>query len=222
MSLSEIENLKSKGVLFNNEPQLEKDDLNLLSFNLELSIKKINSIENLNENEDALETKSFYLANIVKIEFLKNEKNINLKHLEQYCSESISIASNLKKNCKTKPWFKEIVNLRKEIENKFKNLNPAPPIEDVDDINEKFMTLFNKGDEELLRYILKNYPYQGYKFSEESINEYKKNKRKFLLSLRKKYIVVNYSTVIDMNNAKVNDKILEYINKIMESIGEDD
>ena len=42
------------------------------------------------------------------------------------------------------------------------------------------------GNEELLRYILKNYPYTGYTFTEESIEEYKKNKKSFLNNLRRK------------------------------------
>ena len=228
ISLSEIEDLKKQGKLFNNQNKLENDDLSLLSFNLDLAIKKLNTIENLNENQDALETKSFYLANIVKIEFLKNENNINLESIEQNAEESISIAKSLKKDCKNKPWFKEIVKLNDNIVKKRKNnAKPAPHIEmvDIDDIHEKFMTLLEQGDDVLLRYILQNYPYKGYTFNEKTIEEYKLDKEKFLNGLRKKYGVIAYmnthSVFSDIDNdinSQINDVILEYIDKILEKI----
>lgn len=227
LSLSEIEELKTQGKLFSNQSKLSKDDLNLLSYNLEMAVKKINTIENLNKNEEALETKSFYMANIVKIEFVKQENKMNLEHLEKYAMESISIAKNLKKNCKDKPWFKEIVKLREEIENKIKNEKPAPPIEDIDDIEEEFGRLLNIGNEELLRHILKKYPFPGYQFSEESIKEYKKNKGKFLLNLRKRYGFNDYS-ILTLNTdntdhrAELNNKIIEYIDQMIEKVNEED
>ena len=228
ISLSEIEDLKKQGKLFNNKNKLENDDLSLLSFNLDQAIKKLNTIENLNENQDALETKSFYLANIVKIEFLKNENNINLESMEQNAEESISIAKNLKKDCKSKPWFKEIVKLNETIVKKRKNnAKPAPHIEmiDTDDLGQKFMNLLDQGDEVLLRYILQNYPYKGYTFNEKTIDEYKLNKERFLNNLRRKYGADAYMDIhsvftdIDDNiNSLINDLIVEYIDKMIEKI----
>ena len=149
---------------------------------------------------------------------------MNLERLEQFTSESLSIASNLN-NCKNKPWYKELVKLAQEVETKIKNQSPAPPIENINDIEEKFMNLFNKGNEELLRYILKNYPYDNYKFTEQSINEYKKDKKKFLLKLRKQYSINMYASNasipinnINNNNPLVNNKILEFINKMLNNI----
>ena len=214
-STNEIEKLKIQGKLFNNENKLEKDDLNFLLFNLNLTLKKINSIENLIENEEALETKSFYLANIVKIEIIKGEKNIDFKKLEQYALESISIAEKLKNNCKNKQWFKEIVELRNIILKKIRGYKPAPTAIkiDEDDLDELFLTLLNRGNEELLRYILKNYPYEGYIFTEESIEEYKKNKINFLDDLFKKYSIDENVNLVEVKNT-----ILEYINKMIEIV----
>ena len=227
MYLTEIEKLKTAKKLFNNETKLEKDDLSLLSYNLELAVKTINTIENLNENQEALETKSFYLANIVKIEFLKKEKNMNFTRLEQHAQESIKIAKELKKNVKGDPWFKEIVKLSEDIEKKKKNINPAPPAQiiDIDQIEEKFMNILDEGgNEELLRYILKNYPYTGYSFTEETIEEYKQNKRSFLNNLRRKYGASDFNGYllrpIENENlfSELNDKILEYIGKMIDNI----
>ena len=227
MYLTEIEKLKTAKKLFNNESKLEKDDLSLLSYNLELAVKTINTIENLNENQESLETKSFYLANIVKIEFLKKEKNMNFTRLEQHAQESIKIAKELKKNVKGDPWFKEIVKLSEDIEKKKKNVKPAPPAQilDIDQIEEKFMNILDEGgNEELLRYILKNYPYNGYSFTEESIEEYKRNKKSFLNNLRRKYGASDFDGYllrpIENENAfsELNDKILEYIGKMIDNI----
>ena len=228
ISLSEIEDLKKQGKLFNNKNKLEKDDLNLLSFNLDLAIKKLNTIENLNENQEALETKSFYLANIVKIDFLKKEENMNFELMEQNAQESISIAKNLQKDVKNTPWFKEIVNLYDKIIKKKNNKKPAPPVEmkeiqDVDELRDKFMSLLEQGNEELLRYILKHYPFRGYNYDEQSIEDYKHDKIKFLYSLRKKYGLGAYMDIhsVYTNNdddtlSQINDLILEYIEKMIE------
>ena len=222
--LSEIEQFKMEGKLFNNENKLENDDLSLLSFNLDLAIKKLNTIENLNENQEALETKSFYLANIVKIELLKKETNINLERLEQNAIESINIAKNLKKNCTNKSWYKEIVKLSDEIK-KMKNNKPAPAVGniDIDEIQDKFMVLLDQGNEVLLRYILQNFPYEGYSFTEKSIKQYNENKIEFLYDLRKKYDLRAYANLISHNNdnnplSELNDTILEYIDKMIDSV----
>ena len=205
--------IKEKEKLFDNKNKLEKDDLNLLSYNLNLAIKKINNIENLNQNEEALETKSFYLANIVKIEFLKKEKNLDFERLHQYAQDSIKIAKNLKKDVKNKSWYKEIVNLNEDIEKEL--IKPAPPINnkiDIDEIDEKFMQLLDQGNEALLRYILQNHPYNGYTFSEESIEQYKQDKLGFLNDLRRQYSFNDFNGFYtSSDNTDLNDKIVEYI-----------
>ena len=228
LHLTEIKSSKEKGKLFNNESKLEKDDLSLLSYNLQQAVKTINNIPNLNNNEEALETKSFYLANIVKIEFLKKDKKINYERLGKTAQESISIANKLKKDCKKKDWYKEIVKLNQEI-NKIPNPKPAPPADsvlniDVDDLDEKFMTLLDQGNEVLLKYILQNHPCPGYEFSEELIENYRKDKKKFLIDMRKKYNFNDYkgyySRITDdqSNTSEVNDKILEYIDKMIDNL----
>jgi hypothetical protein len=227
ITLSEIENLKSTGKLFNNENNLQKDELNLLSDNLEIAIKKINSIENLINNKEALETKAFYMANIVKIEFLKKPITMKLERMEQYISESIGIIDKLGNEYKNKPWCKEIVELRDEILKKFKDQNPAPPI-DIDELDDKLSRLLNYGIDSLLEYILKNYPYEGYNFSKETIEKFqkldKKGKKDFLSKMRRKYDSNNFSHLIPVdinttdNSAEINDKIIEFIDKMDENL----
>ena len=114
VSIFKIENLQSRGKLINKD--LPKDDLNILSDNLESELKIKNYIVHLNENKEALEIKAFYLANIVKIEFLKKENNINLEHLENYAQESTSILETFGNEYKKKAWCKEIVKLKESFD----------------------------------------------------------------------------------------------------------
>ena len=73
------------------QKNLNSDDLCLLRDNIEFAVKKLSLIENLSSNEEASETQSFYLANIVKIELLK-KNNMNLENLLKLAEESINIA----------------------------------------------------------------------------------------------------------------------------------
>ena len=215
ISIQEIDTLKSEGKLFSNEKKLDIDNLSLLSYNLELAVKKLNAIKNLNENEDALETKCFYLGNIVKIEFLKNQEKMDLKHMEQCILESIDIAMKSKKDIKNKPYFKELLELKKEIE----KCNPAPPIMDINKIEAELSDSLDKGNEILIKYILEKYPYPGFKYSENVIDEYKKNPKIFLFGLKKKYNVYA-NTLADANDPKsfIINKIVAYITKMINKI----
>ena len=158
----------------------------------------------MSENEDALEMKSFYLANKVKIAFLKKHPNINLKLVEENAKESIIIAEKLK-NCNEKPWFKEIIQLNKEI---LKTLNQKIKI----DIRKILAEAFSKGNENLIKYLLKNYPYDKKEFSEDMIDEYKQNKKGFLFKIYKKY--EEYFSDKEYSSP-LKDVILEYINKMI-------
>ena len=139
----------------------------------------------------------------------------------------MSIAKSLKKDIKSKPWFKEIVKLYDDILKKKNNKKPAPPVEmkevlDIDELHDKFMSLLEQGNEVLLKYILKNYPYNGYKYDEKSIEDYKRDKVKFLCGLRKKYGLGAYIDIISVNtntddmSSQINDLILEYIDKMID------
>ena len=216
MSLVEIDKLKKEGKLFNNENKLDDENLSLLSYNLELAVKKIDEIENLSENKNALETKSFYLANIVKIAFLKNYRNVNLKVLEANATESISIAEKLK-NCKNKPWFKEIVQLKKEI---MEMMKPKPD-KNINEIRSKLSQAFYKGNENLIRHLLKYHPYdENMQTSSNIINEYESNKKKFLLKMRRQYENKNDNEYFSDKNesSPLKDAILEYVDRMIDNV----
>ena len=158
---------------------------------------------------------------------------MNLENLLKLAEESINIADKLKnKNVKNKLWYKEIVQIKNEIFNKLKSEHAAPTTVqkiDIDEIEEKFDDILNnKGNEELIKYILKNYPYKGPKINiEESLEEYKKNKKRFLNKLSNKYskdnfalqtMMLNEKYDIDNDNNNLNDIIIEFINKMIDNI----
>ena len=145
---------------------------------------------------------------------------LHRSRLHQYAQESIKIAKKLKKDVKNKSWYKEIVNLNEDIEKEL--MKPAPPINnkiDIDEIEEKFMQLLDQGNEALLRYILQNHPYNGYTFSEESIEQYKQDKLGFLNDLRRQYSLNDFNGFYtSSDNTELNDKIVEYIDQMIERL----
>ena len=222
-SQSEIENTKQTGKLFSNDKNLDYDNLCLLSFNLSKHLKELNAIDDLNDNKLALEAKSICLANIVKIELMKNKGNINLQHLYDYSKESISIAEKLGIICTGQEWYKEIIDLHDQIKKKLSYSMPAPSILDKEKMEQELKENLNNGIENFLRFLLINYPYEGCQFSEDMIEEYKNNKRNFLKQLKKKY---NNSKIIqsslngsnDFNQKK--EIIITYLNNCINSISD--
>ena len=69
---------------------------------------------------------------------------------------------------------------------------------------------------------MNNYPYDGHKSTEESIEQYKKNKKKFLLGLRKRYgkknIFKESTLSLNKTNEQINNKIIECIGKMENNV----
>jgi hypothetical protein len=180
----EIEKTKRTGDLFNNENNLDYDNLSLLSDNLKQSLKKINTIDDLQNNKEALEAKSICLANIVKIEYLIKKNGVNPQNLLQLADESICIADKLGLACTSKNWYHEIMELRDNM----KNYVPAPSIEeDIEKIKQELEEHFNYGVDEFIQYLLKNHPYDNSLSYNELLNEYQKDRKVFIMKLIKKY-----------------------------------
>ena len=207
----EIENTKKTGKLFSNN-NLDYDNLSLLSFNFGQSLKKINSIENLSNNKEALETKSICLANIVKVEFLMKKRRLSINDLFNYADESIFIVDNkLGNNYTKKDWYKEIVQLKKDIEKekKSKEIKLLIPPDEIEHIREEFEEKYNCGEEEFLKFLIEKYPYEGYNSCIDAINQYRKNNKKFLKILVTKYRKYNCPSKKEI--------ILEYLNNLLNS-----
>jgi len=190
-SISVIENTKLTGNLFSNNNGLDDDNLSLLVFNFNQSLSKLNAIEDLEFNNEALLSKAICLANIVKIESIKKIGVASLQKLLELAENSIEIANKLGEICTNKNWYNEINNLKAQIKEKLDNL-PAPNIEEDLHLENLKIELENKfmnepENEGCLRFLLINHPYDGCQFSENMIEEYKNNKRTFLKKLLIKY-----------------------------------
>ena len=218
--ISVIENTKLTGNLFSNNNNLDDDHLNLFILNLKESLKILDSIEDLNENIEALESKSICLANIVQIQFqLKAKDNIKYKDLQEmynYSKQSIDIANNLGQNCKTKNWYNEINNLNIKIKDKLEN-SSAPPIFDIKKFDDELRNL-SLNDEEFLKHILTKCPFEGCKFSENMLEEYQKDKENFL-----KMLLLKYKKSGNEENNMINEKnkiIVKYLNNILNNLSD--
>ena len=221
---NEIERTKKTGNLFSNNNNLDYDNLCLLSFNFAQSLKKINSIDNLIQNKEALETKSICLANIVKIEYLMKKRRLALNNLSEYADESIDIVENkLGKKYKKKKWYKEIVEIKKNIKNEI-DLKPATSIEDIEKIRMEFNEKYICGEEIFLKFLVEKYPLGEYNKNYNIIEEYNKNKKAFLKKLIIKYRNYDNPFIHSVNKSLNNDLtekkeiILEYITNILNSL----
>ena len=106
--INEIQNTIETGRLFS-DSNLDKDNLSLLSFNINQILKLINSIENLFKDKETLEKKSICLATIVKIEFSMKSRVMSLTNLLAHAQESIDIVDNkLGDEYEKKEWYNEI------------------------------------------------------------------------------------------------------------------
>lgn len=217
----EIENTKMTGILFRNDYNLDYDSLCLLSFNLSQSLKIFNTIDNLNDNKEALESKCICLAIIVKIEFSLKKRSLSLQNLLKHAEESISIAKKLGPICTTKNWYNEIISLKEDIK---KNLNPipAPSIEDIEIIRKEFENKYQNGVDEFIKFLLTNYPYDNIGSIDTLLEKYQKNKKAFILDLKKKYKkFFNNKNTLTLSDNTINQKkeeIDKYLNNCINDL----
>ena len=217
----EIENTKMTGILFKNDNNLDYDSLSLLSYNLSQSLKIFNTINNLNDNKEALESKSICLAIIVKIEFSLKKRSLSLENLLKHAEESISIANKLGPICTTKNWYNEIVSLKEDIK-KNSNPIPAPSIEDIEAIRREFENKYQNGVDEFIKFLLINYPYDDLGNVDNLLKKYQENKKAFILDLKKKYKkFFNNKNILTMRDNTINqkkDEIDKYLNNCINDL----
>ena len=211
----------TKGKLFENNENLDFENLSLMSNNLSESLNKLKDIDE-KDNKEILELGGISYANFVKIEFLKDKNRLDPKKLLEYANKSIKLAESLGKEETSKEWYKEIVKLKKLLEKKIKEI-PEPEKKDFQRIKDKLEYHFGCGNEELVIYLLKNYPVQGNEYSENKMQEYNKNKNMFLKKLASGYKKADKflkdsnedEKNINENFDDIKPIILEYINNMM-------
>ena len=218
--INEIQNTIETGRLFS-DSNLDKDNLSLLSFNINQILKLINSIENLFKDKETLEKKSICLATIVKIEFSMKSRVMSLTNLLAHAQESIDIVDNkLGDEYEKKEWYNEIVDLRNQIQRKINMpTGGSTPQGDNEKIREVFEEKFLQGEEEFLKFLVENYPNEEFNKNYDVVGEYKKNKRKLLNNLMISYKKYDNNftrlNVQEKNNLSFKKEIiLEYLGNL--------
>ena len=154
------------------------------------------------------------------IEEAKKVENLDIKKTLNNCQDCIVIAEKLGEKCTNTEWYKEIKTIQQTLIQKTSISAPPPSHE----IEQEFKDNFNFGIDTFLKFLLSKYPIEGYEFSEQIIEEYNKNKRKFFVLLKQKYNKANsfkpsLNGVID--NSYFQEKknyIIQYINNCLNAL----
>lgn len=146
---------------------------------------------------------------------------MSLANLLAHAQESIDIVDNkLGNEYEKKEWYNEIINLRNQIQNKIKlPTDGQTPRGGNEGIREDFEEKFLQGEEEFLKFLVKNYPNEEFNKDYDIVGEYKKNKRKLLNNLILAYRKYdnNFTPLNDQdkNNLSFIKKIiLEYLGNL--------
>ena len=146
---------------------------------------------------------------------------MSLANLLAHAQESIDIVDNkLGNEYEKKEWYNEIINLRNQIQNKIKlPTDGQTPRGGNEGIREDFEEKFLQGEEEFLKFLVKNYPNEEFNKDYDIVGEYKKNKRKLLNNLILAYRKYdnNFTPINDQdkNNLSFIKKIiLEYLGNL--------
>ena len=194
--LIEVNKALSSNKLISNEIKNKKEKLLLILDSLHQNISRLEGFEDKESNINI----SLCYANIVKIEFKLLENTNNLHLINDYANKCIEI-SNKKgiENIKKKSWFKEFVQIKKELDEAIKKSEQENDEEKIrirermadtlKDISEKSKKL---EDCEFIKFIIDNYPPKGYKKEDDYVNNYKKNPEETLEKLTTVYHTSNY------------------------------
>lgn len=219
--LQGIDYTKQSGKLFDNFNNLDLENLSLISSNLFENLKDLDKNQNIIEqNKEIQELGSIGYANFVKIEFLKNKNKLDLEKLLEYANKSIEMGEKSGKDQTDKKWYKEILQLKEEIEKRLKIVpKKIEPKKDLESIKEKIKNLYNNGNKELVEYILKNYPIEKCQYSEEKMKELENNENKFLKSLKSSYRkATKFLKDLNEDGININENFGEIIQIINEYI----
>lgn len=194
--LIEVNKALSSNKLISNEIKNKKEKLLLILDSLHQNISRLEGFEDKESNINI----SLCYANIVKIEFKLLENTNNLHLINDYANKCIEI-SNKKgiEKIKKKSWFKEFVQIKKELDEAIKKSEQENDEEKIrirermadtlKDISEKSKKL---EDCEFIKFIIDNYPPKGYKKEDDYVNNYKKNPEETLEKLTTVYHTSNY------------------------------
>ena len=192
--LIESENSLSSNKLVDDKIKNQKEKLYSL---LDIFLEHISKIEGLDDNESYRIIALCY-ANIVKIEYkLLGNKN-KLKIIRDYGVKCKEISERIE-SIKHKSWFKEFFDIQRELEEEIRFKEEEKDNEKIK-IKEKMQEELNKISRiakekrkvEFIKYIIDNYPPNGYKKEDDYVKRFNKNPEKTLEDLTTVYHTSNY------------------------------
>ena len=192
--LIESENSLSSNKLVDDKIKSQKEKLYSL---LDIFLEHISKLEGLDDNESYRIIALCY-ANIVKIEYkLLGNKN-KLKIIRDYGVKCKEISERIE-SIKHKSWFKEFFDIQRELEEEIRFKEEEKDIEKIK-IKEKMQEELNKISRiakekkkvEFIKYIIDNYPPNGYKKEDDYVKRFNKNPEKTLEDLTTVYHTSNY------------------------------
>ena len=192
--LIESENSLSSNKLVDDKIKSQKEKLYSL---LDIFLEHISKLEGLEDNESYRIIALCY-ANIVKIEYkLLGNKN-KLKIIRDYGVKCKEISERIE-SIKHKSWFKEFFDIQRELEEEIRFKEEEKDNEKIK-IKEKMQEELNKISRiakekrkvEFIKYIIDNYPPNGYKKEDDYVKRFNKNQEKTLEDLTTVYHTSNY------------------------------
>ena len=191
--LLEVQNSLSKNKLISNDYLNNKERLYLLLDTFHQNISRLEGIK----DKDSLSSIAICYANIIKIEFKLLKITRNIKVIKDYCNKCNEIANDV--GLKNKSWFKELLEIEKEIDDKIKK-DAQENSEEKKKIKEKMKDTLNNISQkaiemknfEFIKYIIDNYPPIGYKKEINYVNNFKEDPEKTLNDLTTLYHTSNY------------------------------
>ena len=192
--LIESENSLSSNKLVDDKIKSQKEKLYSL---LDIFLEHISKLEGLDDNESYRIIALCY-ANIVKIEYkLLGNKN-KLKIIRDYGVKCKEISERIE-SIKHKSWFKEFFDIQRELEEEIRFREEEKDNEKIK-IKEKMQEELNKISRiakekkkvEFIKYIIDNYPPNGYKKEDDYVKRFHKNPEKTLEDLTTVYHTSNY------------------------------
>ena len=190
--LIEIQNIFQSKKLVSKDLINNKEKLYLLSDAFHQNIIKLDGFD----DNDSLKISAFCYANIIKIEFKLFENFKNLGLLKHYCEKCTEKYNNFNK---TVSWFKEFLDIKKEIEEKIiqqeneNNEEKKRIKENMKNILQKISKNAKKMEEtDFIKFIIENYPPIGFKKENDYVKKYKEDPKKTLEELTTVYHTSNY------------------------------
>ena len=191
--LLEVQSSLSKNKLISNDYINNKERLYLLLDNFHQNISRLEGID----DKDSLSSIAICYANIVKIEFKLLKITRNIKVLKDYCNKCNEIAKDV--GMKNKSWFKDLLEIEKEIDEKIKK-DELENSEEKRKIKEKMRDTLNNISQkaiemknfEFIKHIIDNYPPIGFKKEIDYVNNFKENPEETLKDLTTLYHTSNY------------------------------